>query len=307
MRIVIVGSGGMGGYFGAKLAKCGQDVTLMARGTHLAAMQKDGLTIQSAVEGEWNVQVNAVESAEGLPTPDIILLCVKSYDTEKGVELVAPIIGPETGVISLQNGIDNEEKIDKVLGGGHAMGGVAYVFSNIQSSGVIAHRQFGKIVFGELGKATSDRAESFLEACKKASIPVELSPDIQKALWQKFIYQTAQGGTTAVTRLPIKYLREVPETRRLWEMQIEELFATSVAAGISFESDFLDKAAQFVESLDPTNTSSLYQDLVNGKPLELDAFHGQAITRGARWGVPTPTLSAVDAALRPHLHGTPAT
>ncbi|MEM6901348.1 MAG: 2-dehydropantoate 2-reductase [Pseudomonadota bacterium] len=305
MRLLIVGSGGVGGYFGAKLAKAGVDVTLLARGAHLAAIKRNGLTIRSAVEGDWTVQVNAVDDVSGLPSPDIILFCVKSFDTESAAELVAPIVGPDTGVISLQNGIDNEDKISRVVGAGHAMGGVAYVFSSIAEPGVIAHQQFGKIVFGELSATTSERSEAFRAACEKASIPVQLSADVQKALWQKFIYQAAQGGTTAVTRLPIKYLREVPETRALWLMQIEELLAISVKAGIRFDTDFIEKATAFVEGLDPTNTSSLYQDLVSGRRIELDAFHGHAIERGAKLGVPTPTLTAVDAALRPHLNGAP--
>lgn len=305
MRLLIVGSGGVGGYFGAKLAKAGVDVTLLARGAHLAAIRQNGLMIRSAVEGDWTVQVNAVDGVSGLPSPDIILFCVKSFDTESAAKLVAPIVGPNTGVISLQNGIDNEDKISRVIGDSHAMGGVAYVFSNIAEPGVIAHQQFGKIVFGELSGTTSERSEAFRAACEKASIPVELSADVQKALWQKFIYQAAQGGTTAVTRLPIKYLREVPETRALWLMQIEELLAIAVEAGIRFDTDFIERAIAFVEGLDPTNTSSLYQDLVAGRRIELDAFHGHAIARGALLGVPTPTLVAVDAALRPHLNGAP--
>src|ERR1700680_4713284 len=143
MRLVIVGAGGTGGYFGAKLARSGEDVTFLARGAHLKTIRENGIRIRSAVEGGWQIEVRAVETLQGHPPADLVLFCVKSFDTESAAESIKPVIGPDTGVLSLQHGVDNEEKIGRILGVGHVMGGVAYVFSNIEAPGVIAHHQFG--------------------------------------------------------------------------------------------------------------------------------------------------------------------
>ncbi len=221
MRIVFVGSGGTGGYFGAKLARAGEDVTFVARGEHLAAIRADGLRIRSAVDGEWTVSL-------------------------------------------------------------------------------------GRIVFGEMNGATSERATSFVEACKRAAIQGELVPGIRKTLWEKYVFLTALAGATAVTRLPVKFVRGVPDTRRLWELQVEELLALARAEKIGLDADTMARCVEFLESLAPTNYSSLYQDLMQGKRLELDALHGHAVRLGNRHGVPTPTLFAVYAALQPYLQGAPS-
>jgi 2-dehydropantoate 2-reductase len=157
MRVLIVGAGGVGGYFGAKLARAGVPVTLLARGAHLAAIQKDGLRVRSAVDGESVAPVTAVADVSGLPPADAVLFCVKSFDTETAAAAIRPAIGPGTAVVSLQNGVDNEETLERVLGPGHTVGGVAYVFATIESPGVIAHRFAGHVVFGELDGRSSAR------------------------------------------------------------------------------------------------------------------------------------------------------
>jgi 2-dehydropantoate 2-reductase len=305
MRIVVVGSGGVGGYFGAKLAKAGEDVTFVARGKHLEAIRANGLRIRSAVEGDWSVKACAVESLEGHKPADLVLFCVKSFDTEEAAKMLRPVVGDHTGILSLQNGIDNEDKLGRVLGRDHAMGGVAYIFSNIESPGVIAHHQLGRIVFGEMDGRTSDRSAAFADACRRASLAVEVTPRIRKVLWEKYVILVALAGTTSVTRLPVKFIREVPETYRLWELQVEELLALAAADGVGLDADMMDKCAAFLRSLAPGNTSSLYQDLAQGRRLELEALHGHAVRLGERLDVRTPTLSAVYAAVRPYLHGTP--
>lgn len=305
MKIVVIGSGGTGGYFGAKLARAGHDVTFVARGAHLEAMQQNGLRIHSAVEGDWAVPAQARATLEGQACADMVLFCVKSCDTEEAAELARPVIGPATGVLSLQNGLDNEDKLARILGAGHVLGGVSYVFSNIEAPGIIAHHQLGKIVFGELNGLPSGRASAFLAACTDAAIAVELVPHIRRTLWEKFVFLTALAGTTTLTRLPVKFVREVPETRRLWQLQVEELLQLAKADDVNLGEDMLQKCVNFLESLAPANYSSLYQDLANGRRLELDALHGYAVQLGVRHGVPTPTLFAVYAGLRPYLAGTP--
>jgi 2-dehydropantoate 2-reductase len=305
MKIVIVGSGGVGGYFGARLARAGEDVTFVARGAHLQAIREHGMRIRSAVDGEWSVKANAVETLEGHVPADIVLLCVKSYDTEQAAELIRPVVGEHTAILSLQNGIDNEGKLARLYGNDRVLGGVAYIFSNIEEPGVIAHHQLGRIVFGRLDGQASDRAAAFADACNRAGITAEISRDIRKTLWEKYVFLVALAGTTTVTRLPVKFIREVPETRRLWQLQIDELLALAEADGAALDAEVKARCVRLLESLAPGNYSSLYQDLMNGKRLELDALHGYATRLGESFGMPTPTLFAVYAALRPYLDGEP--
>jgi 2-dehydropantoate 2-reductase len=305
MKIVIVGSGGVGGYFGARLARAGEDVTFVARGAHLQAIREHGMRIRSAVDGEWSVKAAAVETLEGHAPADIVLLCVKSYDTEQAAELIRPVVGEHTAILSLQNGIDNEGKLARLYGDDRVLGGVAYIFSNIEAPGVIAHHQLGRIVFGRLDGQASERATAFADACNRAGITAEISRDIRKTLWEKYVFLVALAGTTTVTRLPVAFIREVPQTRRLWQLQIDELLALAEADGAALDAEVKARCVRLLESLAPGNYSSLYQDLMNGKRLELDALHGHATRLGESFGVPTPTLFAVYAALRPYLDGAP--
>lgn len=306
MRIVVVGSGGIGGYFGAKLARADEEVTFLARGAHLEAMRESGLTVRSAVEGEWNVRVEAVESLAGHNPADLVLFCVKSFDTESAAEAVRPVVGPDTAVLSLQNGIDNEEKLAGSLGAGHVLGGVAYVFSNIESPGVIAHHQLGRIILGEMTGGTSDRAAAIVEMLTTAGIEASADPAIRDTLWRKYVFLVALSGTTAVTRLPVRFIREVIETRELFNRQVGELLALARADGTDLGADAMETCNNLLESLAPNNYSSLYQDLAAARRLELDALHGHAVRLGKRHDIPTPTLFAVYAALMPHLHGAAA-
>jgi 2-dehydropantoate 2-reductase len=303
MRIVIVGAGGTGGYFGAKLAKAGEDVTFLARGAHLAAIRDHGIRIRSKIEGEWSVKVRAVESLASEPPADLVLFCVKSFDTESAAEAIKPVIGPATGVLSIQNGVDNEDKIARIVGAGHVLGGVAYVFSHIEEPGVIAHDQLGRIVFGEINALGSFRAVAFADACKGAGIPVEMASNIRKVLWEKYLSIAPISGATSLTRLPVKFIREIPETRRFWQMEVDELLAIAEREGAGLDADMRERCARFLESLAPGNYSSMYQDLAQGKRLELEALHGYAVRRGEHHGIPTPALFAVYAALKPHIYG----
>src|SRR5256886_1864525 len=216
MHIVVMGAGGVGGYFGAKLARAGERVTLVARGEHLAAIRRDGLRLRSAVEGEYVVRPAAVEDVRDLPVADVVLFCVKAFDTETAAAHVRSVVGPDTAVLSLQNGIDNEDKLDEILGAGHAMGGVAQVFALIERPGVIAHHFLGRIIFGELDGRVSPRAERLGAALARAAIDAQLSTDIRRALWEKYALICAVAGMTALTRSPIGVVRETPECWRMF-------------------------------------------------------------------------------------------
>ena len=303
MRILIVGAGGVGGYFGAKLARAGMTVTFLARGAHLEAIRRNGLTVRSAVDGESHVRVEAVDRVDGTAPVDVVLLCVKSFDTDAAVDAIRPTVGADTAVLSLQNGVDNEAKIDAILGRGHAVGGAAYVFATIESPGVIVHRFAGRIVFGELDGVTRPRTERLLDAFGRAGVPAEVSTDIQRVLWEKYLMICAQAGMTAMTRCPIGVIRETPDTWRMYGAIVEELARVGRAAGVPLPPDVVDRITKAAAALAPDAYSSLYHDLVHGRRLELDALHGYAVRLGERLGVPTPMLFAVDAALRPHAPG----
>jgi 2-dehydropantoate 2-reductase len=306
MRLVVVGAGGVGGYFGARLARAGQDVTVVARGAHLDAIRARGLRVQSAVEGEYTVPVAAVEKVAGLPLADAVLLCVKSFDTETAVEQVRAVVGAATPVLSLQNGVDNEEIVDEVLGPGHAMGGAAYVFATIEAPGVISHRFGGRLALGELDGRRSPRAEQLLAAFTAAGVPAELSTDIRRVLWDKYLFISAQAGMTALTRCPTGVLRRVPETWRMYRAIVDELAAVARASGIGLGDDAVERVMAAAAQLGADNYSSLHHDLVHGKRLELEALHGHAVRLGEKLGVPTPMVAAVYAGLKPHLDGRPA-
>jgi len=301
----VVGAGGTGGFFGAKLARAGEDVTFVARGAHLAAIQAAGLRVASTVEGEWTVRAPAVERVDGLPPADLVLFCVKSFDTETAAELVRPAVGPATGVLSVQNGVDNEERLAARLGAGHVIGGVALVFATIAAPGVIAHSLLGRLIFGEMDGRPSARTQAFLAACERAGIPAELTADARRALWEKYVFLVTHAGLTALTRCPAGILHAVPETRRLFSAVLEEMLALGRAEGIAFEPDAGARFQRQWDGLGANAYSSLHHDLVHGKPLELEALHGHAVRLGERHGVPTPALFGVYAALKPHLAGAP--
>jgi 2-dehydropantoate 2-reductase len=305
VRIVVMGSGGTGGYFGAKLARAGEDVTFVARGAHLEAIRAHGLRVKSALEGEWVIRAPAVETLEGRPPADLVLFCVKSFDTERAAEVIRPVVGSGTGVLPIQNGVDNEERLEQLLGPGRVMGGVAQVFSVIEAPGVIAHFLLGRLIFGEMDGRESPRARAFLAACQRAGIPAEVSPNILRALWEKYVFLTAHAGMTALTRCPAGVVRGLPETRRMYRLLVEEMAALGRAAGAGLDEGIVERVMGMLDALGMNAYSSLHHDLTHGKPLELEALHGHAVRLGEKHGVATPTLFAVYAALRAHRDGPP--
>ena len=305
MRIVVMGSGGTGGYFGAKLARAGEDVTFVARGAHLSALRASGLRVKSAVEGEWTVRAPAVDQVDGRPPADLVLFCVKSFDTEEAAALIRPVVGPDTGVLSIQNGVDNEDKLERVLGPGHVLGGAVRVFATIESPGVITHTFGGHLIFGEMDGRVTERARAFLVACQKASIPVELVSEVQRALWDKYVFLTTHAGVTALTRCSAGVLRAVPEVRELYRRLVTEIVAVGRAAGAPVHDSMLEQGMKFLDGVAPNAYSSLHHDLTQGKRLELDALHGHVVRLAERHRVPAPTVFAVYAALLPYRDGPP--
>jgi 2-dehydropantoate 2-reductase len=306
MRIAVMGSGGTGGYFGAKLARAGEDVTFVARGAHLAALLANGMRVKSAVEGEWSVRAPAVERLEDLPPADLVLFCVKSFDTEEAAALIRPVVGPDTGVLSIQNGVDNEEKLARVLGAGHVLGGAVRVFATIEAPGVITHTFGGHLAFGEMDGRETARARALVAACQKASIPVELVGDVTRTLWDKYVFLTTHAGMTALTRCPAGVLRAMPEVREVYRRIATEIIAVGRAAGVKLDDAMLEQGFKFLDTVAPNAYSSLHHDLIHGKRLELEALHGHVVRLAERHRVPAPTVFAIYAALLPYRDGAPA-
>ena len=293
MRIVVVGSGGVGGYFGARLLRAGHEVIFVARGAHLAAMQKSGLRVQSADDGDWSVECHALDHIGPGPSVDLVLVCVKSRDTLDAARLITPVVGRETMVLSLQNGVDNEYKLRDALPQCRLYGGVAYIFANIVEPGVIAHHQFGNIVIGNMDGGNDHRTVSLADTFKAAGIGCRADNNIISVLWQKYVFLVALSGITAATRRPAGTIRDIPECRGTWRRQVDELIALASALGVELPGDMAARCDSVLESLAADNYSSLYHDIANGKPSELEALHGHVVRLASSNAVPVPTLSAV--------------
>ncbi len=306
LAIVVMGTGGVGGYFGAKLARAGQAVTFVARGAHLDALRARGLTVRSAGEGEFSVAVEAVGDLRGRPSADLVLIAVKAFDTDAALAAIRPVVGPDTAVLSLQNGVEAVDRIAAALGPGHALGGAAYVFAAIEAPGIIEHRFGGRITFGEPGGGVSPRVERVRAAFAGAGIPVEVSSDIERVLWEKYVMICAQAGATALTRCPTGVVRAVPEAWRLYRVLAEEMIALATAGGVRLAPGLVEGVMAQAAALAPHTSSSLAIDLSQGKRLELEALHGHAVRLAERLGVTVPTVFAVYAALKPWLAGRPA-
>jgi 2-dehydropantoate 2-reductase len=286
MRIVVMGAGGSGGFFGAKLARAGEDVTFVARGAHLRAIEERGLTVHSVTDGDWTVRTVARERLEGQPPADLVLFCVKSFDTETAAETIRPVVGPATGVLSIQNGVDNEDKLAAILGPGHVIAGIAEVFAVIEAPGVIRHSLLGRLRFGEPDGKESSRTRAFLEACGRAGIPAELAPDPLRMLWEKYVFLVAQSGMSASRAAAASCARS--QRRAMYGQLLGELVRLGRAVGAGIDEGLAEALLARLDGLGADAYSSLHHDLVHGRRLELEALQGHAIGSGRSTRFPRP-------------------
>ena|SRR5215218_2809057 len=307
MRIAVVGVGGTGGYFGGLLARAGKDVTFIARGASLELLRVRSLTVESTLAGTFTVPVRATDDPSEVGPVDLILFCVKTYDTAAAAESVRPLVRPDTVLLSLQNGIDDDERIARASGHSSGIGAAAYVVSAIKAVGVVAQTAGpGKIIFGELSRGASARTERLREALQGAEIATEVHPDIQVVLWQKFLFICAFSGVTALARLPIGTILADPATRALFRGTSEEVEAVARAGEIDLPADCVEQAMSQAAAVEPWGRGSLYGDLAGGRRLELESLNGEVVRRGSEHGIETPLNFAIYAALRPYLDGPPA-
>jgi 2-dehydropantoate 2-reductase len=299
MKLAVYGTGGVGGYFGGRLALTGVDVHLIARGAHLESLRHHGLRVRST-KGDFELDLPVSDDPSDVGPCDFVFFTVKAFDTAAAAARLRPLIGERTAVVSFQNGVDNEQQIEDAVGRGHVMGGAAYIFSRIAQPGVIAHTGGpARIVFGEMDGSRSERAQQLLDACLGADINAELSDDIRRVLWDKFAFICAQAGMTAAVRLPIGEVRTVAESWDAFKRIVAEVCAVAAAEGVDLADDTVDRHARFAESLEPSGHSSLYDDLTGGRRMELEALHGSVVRRARDHDIPVPVSEAVYAILRP--------
>jgi 2-dehydropantoate 2-reductase len=307
MRIAVVGAGGTGGFFGGLLARAGEEVTFVARGAHLRAIQAQGLRLRSRRVGDFTVPARATDDPATVGPVDLVLFCVKAYDTETAAARLGPLLGPDTVVLPIQNGIDSAERIVRIAGPAGVIGGLAAVSAVILEPGVVEHRAGPDVIrFGELGGGTSPRTERLLPVLRRAGIAAELHPDIRVALWEKFVLICGLSGLTALTRLPLPAILACPETRELLEGVIAEADAVGRAEGVRLPPEGVARTMRLLAMPGGPVRGSLYFDLAAGRRLEIETLHGTVVRLGRARGVPVPYSFAVYAALQPYADGAPA-
>ncbi|KPK35766.1 MAG: hypothetical protein AMJ66_00295 [Betaproteobacteria bacterium SG8_40] len=306
MKIAVIGSGGVGGYFGARLAAAGNEVTFVARGAHLEAMQLNGLKVHSALGDLHLKKVNCTNDTSTIGPVDIVMIAVKLWSTDEAVEAARPLIGPGTAVISFQNGIIAADAVLRVHGKEHTMGGVANIAALIEEPGVIRHNgTMAALFFSELDGTRSKRAEAFYDACAAAGINTVLVDDIHTAIWAKFIRLVTMSSMTALCRMPVGPIREDPDTRALLQQVMSEVVTVAIAKGAKLESDTIEKQMAVVDGYPPTMVASMCGDLRRGNRLELPWLAGTVVELGKELGIPTPANQFVYAALKLYANGRP--
>lgn len=300
-----MGSGGLGGLYGARLAHAGYDVGFIARGAHLAALREHGLKVENDALGDLHLpQVSVTDDAATVGPVDYVFIAVKLWDTEAAVRAVAPLVGPDTAVLSLQNGVLKDDVLRRHFGGAPVMGAVAYVATSIARPGVI--RQIGtmqRLIFGEYDGRRSARAERLLEALSAAGLQAELSDDIRRTLWEKYVFLVGLSGTTAAMRSTIGPIRSHPQTRGFLLDLLRETTAVGRAHGVALPQDYADQRLAFCDTVPFDMTSSMHHDLEKGSRLEVEWLSGGVVQLGREVGVPTPANRAVWDILALHANG----
>ncbi|HEY61116.1 MAG TPA: 2-dehydropantoate 2-reductase [Anaerolineae bacterium] len=300
MRFAIFGAGAVGGYFGGRLAAAGEDVVFIARGKHLEALRKNGLTIKS-INGNFRLnKVNATDNPKRVGEVDVVLVGVKAWQVPEAAEKMTPLVGEDTCVVPLQNGIDAPKQLASILGKERVLGGLCRIVSQVVSPGHIHHTAIEPFIsFGELDNHYSERAEILLQAFLRAGVNAEVPADIYASMWQKFIFIAAISGVGAVTRSPVGVIRSLPETRELLETALHEGMAVAQGRGSSLLEDYFSKIMAFIDGMSPEATASMQRDIVDGLPSELASQNGAMVRIGLEIGIKTPVHTFIYHSLLP--------
>jgi 2-dehydropantoate 2-reductase len=307
MRIAIMGSGGLGGYFGARLASGGADVVFIARGAHLEAMRERGLSIEGP-EPLHLPQVRVVQDPGEVGTCDFVIFSVKLWDTEEALRLIRPMVGPRTMIISFQNGVLKDDYLRAAYDPAQIMGGVGYVATTIDRPGII--RQTGpmqRLIFGEFDGTRSQRGETLLEACRRGGINAELSSDIRRDIWQKYVFLVGLSGTTTTMRSTIGPIRTNAQARAFLLDVMREVVEVGRAHGVNLDADYAEQRLKFADEVAYDMTSSMHHDLERGNRLEVRWLSGGVVSLGQKVDVPTPLNRAIHDILALHANGRKAT
>jgi 2-dehydropantoate 2-reductase len=304
MKLAVMAAGAVGGYFGARFAAAGEDVQLIARGAQLAALKRNGLKLESALGDLVLNDLSVHDSPAAIGPVDVVLFTVKLWDTETAGAVCCPLIGPDTCVISLQNGIDSSARLRPLLGESHVVGGVAYISAVISEPGVIRHNSsFARLHFGERDGRPSPRLKAFEAACAKADVDARLSADVEKDQWEKFVFLVGLSGTTALTRSPIGPILADRDCRALFLELMEEVVAVGRARDVNLDERYAEDRLRFVETLPAGMKASMLEDLERGNRLELEWLSGTVVGLGRELGIATPANAAVYAGLKLHANG----
>jgi len=308
MRFAFIGAGAVGGFYGALLQRSGQDVSVIARGAHLDAIRRHGLRVFGPL-GDFTAPLRAESDPAKIGPVDVVVLTVKTYDNATAIPLIAPLVGPGTVVLTIQNGVDSADEVARAIGEGPTIAGSTYIATAVESPGVI--RQTGthrRIVFGECfgaPKEISKRVAAIEPLLKAADIHAEAVADSRPAIWEKFTYLAPFAAFTGAARLPLGPLWGDPFTREMFVAAVGEVVAVARAHGVAMAADHLDKMRAYVSGIPPATRSSLLIDLSQGKRIEVEALQGSVVRRGQAKGVPTPIMAALYAVLKPHAAGPP--
>ena len=303
MRIAVVGSGGVGGYFGGRLAAAGADVAFLARGAHLDAMRARGLRIDSPKGNLHLPRVTAESDPTAIGLVDVAFFAVKLYDTEAALAMLPPLVGPDTMVIGFQNGVETVATLTRAVGAAHTAGGVSYVSAVIAEPGVIRHTAMDHLIFGMPDGSRSPQLEALLEACRPGGFQATLSQDITVDIWTKFVRLSVFSGMTAVTRGPIGVIVTDPELLGMLRAAVRETMAVAHAKGIAVPRTIDDDVTAAYKALPPQAKASMLEDLERGRRIELPWLSGAVVRLGREVGVPTPIHEFITTVLRPYVDG----
>jgi 2-dehydropantoate 2-reductase len=300
MRIVVLGAGAVGGYFGGRLAQAGEEVVFIARGEHLQALRHRGLRVDS-IEGDFVIQpLQATDEPTQVGVVDVVLVGVKAWQVTEAARAMHPLIGPETFVVPLQNGVEAPDQLAAVLGADHVLGGLCKIISSLVEPGHICHTGIEPYVaFGELDNRPSERAERLRRAFERAGVTAEIPPDIHVAMWEKFLFIASFSGVGAVTRAPVGVLRTLPETRQMLEQAMHEVLAVARAREIALPEEAISRTMALIDGLPPGGSASMQRDIVAGRPSELEAQNGAVVRLGREVGVATPLHTFITHSLLP--------
>jgi 2-dehydropantoate 2-reductase len=304
MRIAVMAAGAVGGYFGARLALAGHEVAFVARGRQLAALRAHGLRVESPLGDMHLPDVQVTDDPATIGAVDLVLFSVKLWDTPEAAQASKPLLGANTAVVSFQNGVVKDDILRQALGAGHVIGGLCYIAATIAEPGLIRHSgELQKLVFGEYDGSLSPRVRQFRDACAGSGIDVEVSGQIEQAIWEKFVFLVGLSGTTSLARTPIGPIRSHPRSRAFLRDVMDEVVQVARAEGVPLPADYADERLAFADTVPAGMTSSMHHDLEQGNRLEVPWLSGDVVERGARLGLATPCNRAIFDILSIHSEG----